>query len=235
MRYLGGKHSIARELASVLESYRPTTDAPFYDVFCGGLSVTAAMSGERHANDACQALITMYEAAASGWRPPTVVTEAEWKALRAANDHTDPRTAFAAFGCSYAGKWFAGYARDHSTKPRNFAEVAARGMTRTFVTCDCVKFTCCDYRKLDVPSGVLAYCDPPYVATTTYAGMPKFDTNEFWTVMDSWVDRGITVLVSEYVAPSGWREVWTRPVRKSRLAGNRVERLFMRDSVRAVA
>lgn len=228
MQYLGGKKSIAKELACILESYRSPVSAPFYDVFAGSLAITAEMSGERHANDGNLALINMYRAHVAGWRPAEHVTFEEHARYRKTQDPADPMTAFVAHGCSFGGMWFSTYARDRSPAARNFAVTAARSLVKTLAKCQDVTLTCCDYRKLEIPAGALAYCDPPYVGTTAYAGMPKFDTDEFWATMDAWVARGVTVLVSEYRAPEAWREVWTRPVRKSRLAGNRVERLFHR-------
>lgn len=232
MQYLGGKKSIAKELAAILQSHR-VMGAPFYDVFCGSLAVTAEMDGVRFANDGNAALINMFEAWRAGWRPPLSVSFEDHARLRATQDATDPTTAFVAHACSFGGMWFSTFARDRK-HGRNFAATGARSLARTMSKCLDVAFTARDYRELTPSPGALVYCDPPYDGTTGYAGMPKFDTAEFWQVAARWSETCI-VLVSEYAAPTGWREVWTRPVRKSRLAGNRVERLFMRDSVRAVA
>ena len=225
MQYLGGKKSIAKELAAVLQSFR-VEGAPFYDVFCGSCAVVAEMDGVRFANDGNAALINMFEAWRAGWRPPQDVSFEDHARLRIAQDPTDPVTAFVAHACSYGGMWFSTYARDRKNG-RNFAATGARSLERTLSKCADVTFTALDYRALTPQRGVLIYCDPPYDGTTGYAGMPKFDTAEFWQVAARWAET-CTVLVSEYVAPSGWRGVWTRPVRKSRLAGQRVERLFAR-------
>jgi len=237
MQYLGAKKTIAAELANVLENLRPATDAMFVDLFCGSAAVAAAMSGQRILNDACPALINMYRAYQAGtWRPPSELSEADYKTIRHAMDIENPLTAFAAFGCSYGGKWFGGYARDKNPETRrNFAGTAGRSLKKIMDRLDSVLFTCHDYRlfPLDVfsttnpPPNILIYCDPPYKGTTTYGGMPKFDTEAFWTCMRAWRAAGCIIAVSEYEAPPDWREVWTRPVRKSRFAGNKVERLFV--------
>lgn len=236
MQYLGAKKTIAGELAEVLERMRPAVDALFVDLFCGSAAIAAAMSGPRILNDACPALINMYNAYRAGWRPPSEMSEADYKTIRAAVNIEDPVTAFAAFGCSYGGKWFGGYARDKNPKThRNFAGTAGRSLKKIMDRLEGATFTCHDYRSwpLDVfksicpPPDILIYCDPPYKGTTTYGGMPKFDTDAFWTCMRTWRAAGCVIAVSEYEAPHDWREVWTRPVRKSRFAGNKVERLFV--------
>jgi len=228
MQYLGGKKTIAKEIAVVLESMRAAK--PFYDVFCGSCAVVSAMSGERYANDASPALIAMYEAYRGGWRPPPDVSEDTYKELKSTKDPTDPMTAFAGFGCSFGGKWFAGYARDRNPATRrNFAATAARGLAKVMALMDGVAFTCLDYRALVLPPA-LVYCDPPYANTTGYASTSPFDSVTFWEAARGWQASGSIVVVSEYEAPEDWREIWRRPVRKSRLAGERVERLFAHQS-----
>ena len=237
MQYLGAKKTIAAELAAVLETLRPTADALFADLFCGSAAVAAAMSGPRILNDACPALINMYNAYQAGtWRPPSELSEADYKAIRTAMNSEDPLTAFAAFGCSYSGKWFGGYARDKNPETRrNFAATAGRSLKKIMDRLEGATFTCHDYRLWSLkvfgticpPPGILIYCDPPYKGTTTYGGMAPFDTDAFWAFVRMWRAMGCTVVVSEYEAPADWREVWTRPVRKSRFAGVRVERMFV--------
>jgi DNA adenine methylase len=223
MKYLGGKHTLARRIADYLESVRPD-GSTFFDVFAGGLNVVAAMSGERVANDACEPLIALYRALQDGWDPPQELDEDEYHWIHAANDSADPLTAFAGFGCAYAGKYFGGYARDPA-KGRNFAAVAARGLERKIDACLDVQFECLDFADLDIPSGSLVYLDPPYRGTTAYGYFSEFDHKRF----DRWalaLARRCVVVMSEYSAPRPWVEVASFDVRKSNFKGCQTERLF---------
>jgi DNA adenine methylase len=112
MQYMGSKRQIARPLSALLESIR--SGRPFVDLFCGTLSVTSAMSGERYANDISRPLICLLRAVQGGWAPPESLAEAEYARLSDTRDPDDPMTAFAGFGCSFGGKWFGGYARRDS-------------------------------------------------------------------------------------------------------------------------
>lgn len=223
MRYLGGKHSLAKRISAFLESVRPS-GAPFYDVFAGGLSITAAMSGERVANDACEPLIALYRGWLQGWRPPSSVDEAEYHRVKQCADLTDPLTAFVGFGCSFGAKYFGGYARDHQSR-RNYAAVAARGLTDKLSRCADVRFESCDFEALVIPDGSLVYLDSPYRDTTPYGFFKSFDHDRF----DAWalaLSRRAIVVRSEYACPEPWREVASFDVRKSRFKGRQIEKLF---------
>jgi DNA adenine methylase len=112
MHYLGGKSRLAKRICAILEGARRPGQR-FVDAFSGPWNITAAMDdhGPRVANDACQPLVTLARAWLNGWRPPAEVSEQLYREVKARKDPTDPLTAFVGFGCSYGGKWFAGYAR----------------------------------------------------------------------------------------------------------------------------
>ena len=103
MQYLGGKHRLAKRIAAELEARRPD-GARFVEPFCGALNITAAMTGERVANDACGPLIVLYHAWIDGWRPPEHVSAELYQETHAKMDPHDPLTAFVGFGCSFGGK-----------------------------------------------------------------------------------------------------------------------------------
>jgi len=106
MQYLGGKSKIRKQIASYLESIRGGLD--YFEPFVGGAWVLQEMSGKRIASDGNDALITMYKALQGGWVPPDYVSEAEYQAVRVANNPTDPMTIFCGIGCSFAGKLWGG-------------------------------------------------------------------------------------------------------------------------------
>ena len=193
------------------------------------------------ASDACLPLVTLLKAVQSGWIPPEILSEDDYNWLKAIQDPYDPMTAFAGFGCSFAGKWFGGYARckrgDNYAKNtgsslrkqfgRNYATNARNGLLKN-VNEDVI-FLCADYRALN-PENALVYCDPPYAGTTGYSAIGKFDWNEFWDTMRVWSALGNTVLISEYTAPADFTcvmEIQTKTEIRTKTGREpRIERLF---------
>lgn len=233
MQYLGGKGKIAKQIAQVLKNLREPGQ-PYLEPFLGGASVFVEMedcpgnSGPRIGSDIHQPLITMWNAVLSGWVPPDSLSEDEYRTLKENRNPENPLTAFAGFGCSFAGKYFGGYARGHvsaSGTAKSVVRKAAR-MTHSVLFCN-------DYRDWYGAEDCLIYCDPPYATTTGYAGTDKFDHQEFWY----WVrqmSKHNTVLVSEYTAPEDFTPVWsdtpTQGLRKGQNGDKvvtRPEKLFM--------
>jgi DNA adenine methylase len=230
MHYFGGKCRIAKQLSAYLESKRK--GRVYVEPFVGGAWVAARISQGtgRMLYDANQPLITMYQALQNGWEPPDTVSEAEYAAAKAGNC-TPELQAFIGFGCSFAGKWFGGYARD--SLDRNYAAIAKRSLRKKLPTLFTANFACADYRTL-TPVECLVYCDPPYKGTTQYGAVGNFDSDKFWDTVREW-SLSNTVLVSEYSAPNDFDCVWEVETKTSiRCAdGNvskRTEKLFEYDS-----
>lgn len=206
MRYLGGKTRIAKQLAAKIDKVRRPGQW-VWDAFCGGLSMTVALSKNDpvYSTDACVPLIALYRAVQAGWAVQTELTEETYRAARNLPD-TDPLKAFCGFGCSFGGKWFGGFARPYPTN-RTPHGAALRGLQRdvpgrSFAVAD---FTEIAPRPID---GVL-YLDPPYAGTTGYDGAPPFDYTAFYQRCAEWSEH-CHVFVSEYRMPIG-TEVWSAP------------------------
>lgn len=223
MRYLGGKSRLAKHIAPIIESHRAPGQA-YLEPFVGGGSILCAVGGERVACDLNQALITMWTALRDGWDPPEVLDEEEYKWIKMMRDPADPLTAFAGFGCSFAAKWFGGYARG-----ADFAGQARRVLLKQREKMKGITFHHCSYLDLR-PTGLVVYCDPPYADTTSYDATGDFDSGLFWDTMFEWA-KDNTVLVSEFSAPDDPRikEVWTLE-RKITVTidnyGTKVDRLY---------
>lgn len=110
MRYLGGKSKIRKQIAAFLESLRKPNQV-YFEPFVGGGWVLQEISGDRIASDGNKALIAMYQALQDGWIPPDFVSNDEYNQVKLDYDKNSPMLAFCGFGCSFAGKWFGGYAR----------------------------------------------------------------------------------------------------------------------------
>ena len=230
--YLGGKKMVRNDICAAIEKRRE--NRPFYDVFMGMGSIVGGMiGGERHGNDACRAIITMFEQYRAGWRPPDNVTREEWVELKRKQDHDNPLTAFVGFGCSYVGYWYTSYAAN--TKDRNFAATAGRGLAKLARDLEGVHLTSLDYLELQIPDGAIAFNDVPYGFTSKHNRYPgaskRFKYDEFLeNARYNWRRRDIHVYLTEHVQPTAeWQEIWNRTLRKSKLMGQQTERLFVMD------
>lgn len=204
MQYMGGKSKIAKSLSDYLIS---RLDGRFFvEPFCGGLNVTSKMPGPRIANDLNPYLFTLYKSIREGWIPPDHLSEEEYQTLKKDKDASNPLTAFAGYGCSFAGKWFGGYARRSGT---SFASTAKKSLLKKMAACEEAVFSCVSYSSLTVDSRCLVYCDPPYANTTGYGAVTGFNNSLFWDWCRWQASKGVTVLVSEYKAPDDFKSVWS--------------------------
>lgn len=210
MRYLGGKSRIAEQITNaILEN--SSQRCLLVEPFIGGGAITSKLApyfNKVEASDIHEDLVLMWKALLSGWIPPSVITEDEYKALR--NAEPSALRGFVGFGCSFGGKYFGGYAR---YKDENYAAISKRSVLKQIKTMTNVLVQAKDYREIFPPSGAVVYVDPPYAGTTGY-GL-KFDSVEFWQTMTSWHNKGAMIFCSEYTAPPGWIAVWEKPLQQT--------------------
>ena len=125
------------------------------------------------------------------------------------NKDLDPVLAgFAGFGCSFGGKWFAGYAR--TSAGTNFAAQSKKSLLKDMAALQSAWFTNVDYRKLSIPQGAVIYADPPYDGTTGYQH-EHFDSAEFWQYARLLAQTGHLIFISEETAPRDFVSVWQKP------------------------
>lgn len=207
MQYLGGKASIAPELARAV--LRHTTGrALLLEPFCGAASVTSFLAphfARVEAADTNPDLCLMLEAVRDGWRPPEHVSREEYYSLKFAAPSA--LRGFVGFGCSFGGDWFHGYATAN-TKHGSMALSASRSLSRKRAIgggWSNVKFYCRPYWQTPVGPGAVLYCDPPYAGLWRPGGARKvFDSSAFWEWASRAASVGAEVLVSEQSAPQGW-------------------------------
>lgn len=210
MRYMGGKQRISKRLCEFLNS-RLQPGQPFVDLFCGAVNVVSGIDSNRVriANDLNPYLISLWQALQAGWTPPVSVTEgdyAEWKTRDPHNLHERATKAFIGFGCSFGGKWFAGFAtspsRDYSTNARNSC------LKKAEKTAD-VLFYNRNYADMSLPSQALIYCDIPYKGTTKYGAVGGFDHGTFYQWLSDNEHREIYVSEYEHNVPDFCEVVWS--------------------------
>lgn len=225
LQYFGGKTKIVKPLTEYLESVRKENQV-YLEPFVGGGIVCSRMSGKRKANDYNEYLIEMYKAIQNGYALPENISEEEYKYIRDNKDENKVLTGFVGFGCSFAGKFFGGYARQ---KGYNFASGSKRSLLKKMKTMMDVEFSNKDYKTLN-PKDCLVYCDPPYKDTVQPYGLSSFDTEEFWDVMREW-SKNNDVYISEYEAPNDFKcvlEIQTKTIIRDS-SGNpsyRTEKLY---------
>ena len=56
----------------------------------------------------------MWEELQNGWMPPQTLTKEDYEFLKNNKDIKPHLTGFVGFGCSFAGKWFGGYATSNN-------------------------------------------------------------------------------------------------------------------------
>lgn len=230
MRYFGGKTRTCKDIVKIINEYKEDGQA-FLSPFVGGGWVEQYIEGEKILCDKHDYLIEMYKALQDGWLPPTELSREEYIHIKDNQDEQPHLTGFVGFGCSFAGKWFGGYAKDKTG--RNYCLNAYNSIQKKIENglLENSKFICCDYRDLK-PRDMTIYCDPPYKGTTQYdkAIVGEFNHDEFWDVMREW-SKSNTVLISEYEAPEDFEVVWQKQTKldirdKNNEKQNRVEKLF---------
>jgi DNA adenine methylase len=208
MRYLGGKHRQRKEIARLMTLEEGGT---YWEPFVGGGSVAAAVAetgafDNMRLSDLHLDLVLMWQAALDGWTPPEHVNEAEYAALKVAPPSAE--RGFVGFACSFAGKWFGGYARGGG---RNWAAEGARGVVRKVTSLNTVSTVTVSHHSYDAAApapGDVLYLDPPYSDTTEYS-TGGFDSDAFWTWARVHAENGVRVFISEFTAPDGWAPVWS--------------------------
>ena len=170
MQYFGGKARIAKKVAEFINGQLQDGQA-YYEPFCGACNVTQHIDKDRgvYASDSNKYLIAFWQAVQAGWEPPAVVSEEEYRRVKANKDEDLALTAFVGFGCSFAGKFFGGYARVDSTTGYNYVKGGGNSTRRKAKGLGSVAFDCQPFEKVQVTPGSLVYCDIPYRNTTGYS------------------------------------------------------------------
>jgi len=117
---------------------------------------------------------------------------------------TKENLAFLAYGCSFSGGYFNGYAKSHKTF-RDYPQEAKDLLKKKFNLQSKVIFNTMDYRKYN-PRDFVIYLDPPYGKVTKKYSVKTFDTDEFVKVAQRFSKNNI-VYISEYKVIDGFKVV----------------------------
>ncbi len=230
MRYQGGKSKgqVGKQIATVIQSFLDRPEYQHYVYFepfvgaCGVLQhIKPNKNTRRIACDVHPDVMSMWQTLQKGtWTPPETSSKQVFEYWKQ-QPSPHPMRCFYGFGCSFGAHFFAGYAgpdprRAHAKDP---ARIAAHRLLKMKPLLQDVLFM--DPQSYDVakPNQCVIYVDPPYINTRAYSGIPKFDHQQFWQVMDEWAKTNV-VIVSELTPPPaslfpGWNEIWSRKLTRA--------------------
>lgn len=209
MQYFGGKQRISKQLSQYLNMQLKENQS-FVDLFCGSCNIMTKIDSNRLriANDKHKYLICMWKELQKGWIPPNYCSKENYKYIKDCKDLNPFYTGFIGFGCSFAGKWFGGYA---SSDSRNYCLNAHNSTMKKIEKLKDVEFYNLDYFKVDIPSKSLVYCDIPYRNTTQYCKdeVGVFNHDEFYKWAKDNSDK-YDIYISEYKknVPKDFGIVW---------------------------
>ena len=229
MRYMGSKNRLAKELLPIiLKDRRP--GQWYVEPFVGGANLIDKVSGNRIGSDVNPYLIALLRALQKGWIPPDEVSEGLYKEVKNNRDkYPKELVAFVGFCCSYASRFFEGYARskDKDGILRGHALENKINLMKQAPNLKGINFYCGQYYGLVLPKQSIIYCDPPYAGTKKYSSAIKPD--HFWSWCTEKAKEGHKVFISEYKAPEGFECIWEKQIRNSisNQKTSSVERLFI--------
>jgi len=196
MRYFGGKARLSNVISGFLNQYKDKYNL-YVEPFCGACNVATKVEiPNKILNDKHHYLIAMWKALQNGWEPPKEITKEDYYYLKNNKDEKPYLTGFAGFACSFAGKWYGGYAS--SREGRNYALNGYNSVTKKIKQLGNVEFLNKDFLELDFIDSLI-YCDLPYKDAT----QPwKEEVGEFnHELFINWVKKQSKknlVFVSEY-------------------------------------
>jgi len=229
MIYLGSKRRIAKYIIPIILKDR-CLDQWYVEPFCGGCNLISLVPTGigKIANDINVPLISLLTAIKDGWVPPDFVSEDEYQAAKTLDDD-NPLKGFIGFGCSFASKWFGGYARNvkigtpNAERVRNYGYGSKLALLKQAPLLSGITFTSGNYYDVDIPPRSVVYCDPPYLNTTGYK--VKFNHPEFYDWCELQHNNGHKVFISEYDMPSDrFTKLWERQIVTNVTSRNAVKR-----------
>lgn len=216
MRYMGSKARHAKHIAPILMDGHDQSK-PYIEPFLGGGNMMSHVTADiRIGGDVAKYAVALLKAVASGWVPPSDVSEQLYHDVKQDKDIYPPEmVGFIGYSCSFGGKYFGGYCRGKNSKgeARNYAAEQVSSLSKQARGLSGVQFYAGAYDEIDYSVGSTVYMDPPYAGTTEYTAN-KFDHDRFWRFCTS-LSATCRVFVSEYTAPPNWLPVWEKEVTSS--------------------
>ena len=224
MVYMGSKNKIVSSIIPIINNYiKENNIKTFVDPFCGGANVADKIEcNEIICSDLSPTLIALHKQAQDdfslipedGSRDYWDNAYKEYKRLRETN-WENPEIPLYEIG---AIEWYSSYARGgfprgyaKTTPKRNYFKEARRNhyLQSQSENYKKIKFSCCDYRKIEIEPNSLIYLDPPYKNTKPYGICNNFNYEELY----NWIkEKAITnpIFISEQNELDGFDLVWSK-------------------------
>lgn len=206
MKYVGGKHTISKQLTNFIKSQVNPSEHEFYDLFCGSCGIVKNMQEFKKviANDIEEDLYLFWK---DDFALDFLPNEIEYEFYKH-NPNPSQKRCFYRFFMSYGGKSWGGYLERHCIyKDRNFFQEFKNSYNKIKPMLKNVEFYNKSYMDFDIENAVI-YCDPPYKGTQGY-GSSSFNHNEFWERMRYLSQKNI-VFISCEEHPPDFIVVWKK-------------------------
>jgi DNA adenine methylase len=209
MKYMGGKHRLAKYIAKIIEELMVKHGSTRYvEPFMGSANVAAAVNFDNMLlSDICPYIVSVYQEAYKGRQFPTELSAEEHKRIKENKDnYPDWLVGFAGYGCSFGGNFFSGYAR--TNQQQNYVLEASKGIEKKAIKLrnKTIEFQAgLSYDQLELRKGDFIYCDIPYQNTSSYRN--KFDHDKFYDWVKSLQNP---VLISEFKHNARLPVIWEK-------------------------
>ena len=233
----------------ILDYFDPDKYDQIVDCFCGTGSVSIEfhkqMMCQRHkqpqwggsdkpvfGTDKLKCMITTLQAVQNGYVPPSTTTKEEFDECKFQDEN--PLKAFLHVLCGRSGR--VAEREFHDAIEIQLLKMPAKTIKRA-PELQGLNFIERDYQDWSDVKGALIYCDPPYFhcKKTWPKNFVGFDHDIFWDWVRMMSKENI-VVVSEYSAPSDFKEIWSKTFIACNWGKRRLvnEKLFVYDPSKAL-
>ena len=221
---MGSKARIASDILKIILKERKQNQW-FIDLFCGGCNLIDKIDGKRIANDKNVFLIDMWKGLQQGKQYPKIISRKLYNDVRNeykeksiySSKYSSDFIGWIGWMASYNGRFFDGGYSGHSvgTTERDYISEQIKNTMKQVDLLKNVKFFSKDFSEFNFIEPCLIYCDIPYKDTKQYLTSKKFDHDKFWQWCRDIKQKGHTIFISEYQAPSDFKCVWEKEITNS--------------------
>lgn len=217
MVYMGSKNRIAKEIIPIITKNLKENQW-YVEPFVGGCNMIDKIEHPyKIGADNNKYLIALFQYIQNKGELPTYISKEEYEKVKENKDnYSDWYVGFVGFICSFRGKFFNGFVNNDILKAtgkiQHYQKQQINNILNQSNKLNDVKFECCSYDELVIPSNSIIYCDPPYNHTSKYK-TGDFDSDKFWDWCCEMTNEGHKVFISEYNAPSYFTCIWEKEVK----------------------
>ena len=214
---MGSKNRIAKEIIPIITKNLKENQW-YVEPFVGGCNMIDKIEHPyKIGADNNKYLIALFQYIQNKGELPTYISKEEYEKVKENKDnYSDWYVGFVGFICSFRGKFFNGFVNNDILKAtgkiQHYQKQQINNILNQSNKLNDVKFECCSYDELVIPSNSIIYCDPPYNHTSKYK-TGDFDSDKFWDWCCEMTNEGHKVFISEYNAPSYFTCIWEKEVK----------------------